>query len=257
MGLPVPTLGMWPIRDFLLEENYNDAEIWAISYLGTNPPPEIAQWRANVRSNLPDVRRFIDTVIEYLGVEKVDIIAHSLGNNMAKGYMNGFQSDNSWDNRDHRLDKIGTYISLAAGHYGAPPNPWEPADTDKLSKFERGSHVFNGITDDTPYGALINDQKSDNPLWIRETSLDHEAARGNPDEVCYVAIRSKKDFVDKPLNDTSRLLGAHLNREFDLRLPVELTDFLNLVEHSRVITEERVFREYRRYLDSNCGDGGK
>lgn len=257
----VPTLGVWPIRDFLLklsdyfedESDYNDAEIWAISYLGSNPPPSEAELGPMVQNNLPDVRNFIDTVIEYLDVDKVDIIAHSLGNNMAKGYMNGFQIDNSWDNSKHRLDKIGTYVSLAAGHYGVPPAFYfKPSDTDPGSVFESGAHTFNSITDDTPYGALTSKQTSDNADWIQQTSLDEEAANGSHDLIYYVAIRSHEDFVDEKIDDSSRLVGAHLNHEFDLTKPkVPEPDYLNLVEHSRIVTDDKVFKMY-----APCLNGG-
>lgn len=253
--IPIPTLGVWPIRDFLvneMEDAYNDAEIWAISYLGSDPPPSEAELGPMVQNNLPDIRRFIDTVIEYLGVDKVDVIAHSLGNNMAKGYMNGFQNDNSWDNSKNRLDRIGTYVSLAAGHYGVgSPMPFlPPSDTDPGSTFEIGAHTFNSIADNTPYGALTTDQRSDNPEWIEQTSLDDEVATGGRDLIYYVAIRSNKDFVDEKNDESSRLVGAHVNQEFDFTKHGEF-DPLNLVEHSRVITERSVFDTY-----APCLNGG-
>lgn len=252
--IDVPTLGAWPLRDFLVNElGYSDAEIWAISYLGSSPPPSEAELGPMVQENLPDVRRFIDTVIEYLGVDKVDIIAHSLGNNMAKGYMNGFHSDNSWDNSDHRLSRIGTYVSLAAGHYGVTGLFLSPSDTDPGSVFETGAHKFNGITDDTPYGALRGNQRSDNDTWVEQTSLDEEVADGSHDPINYVAIRSKQDFVDSKVNDSSRLEGAHLNHEFDFTKHGEI-DPLNLVEHSKVVTDESVFNKYAGYLNGGTDD---
>jgi hypothetical protein len=253
-GLPVPTLGVWPIRDFLVNKlNYNDAEIWAISYLGSSPAPRAAELGPVVQVNLPDIRKFIDTVIEYLDVNKVDIIAHSLGNNMAKGYMNGFQSDNSWDNSDHRFDKISTYVSLAGAHYGLPSVYFLSSDTDMGSVFEEGAHEFNGVVDNTPYGALRDKQVSDNNAWKKQTSLDEETVGVNAPKTCYIAIRSKADFVDGQVDDSSRLVGAHLNHEFDFTKHGQL-DLLNLIEHSRVLTEESVFDSYASYLDGKCFD---
>lgn len=255
-GLPVPTLGVWPIRDFLVNElDYSDAEIWAISYLGSDPPPRDAELGPMVQNNLPDIRKFIDTVIEYLDAVKVDIIAHSLGNNMAKAYLNGFQSNNSWDNSDHRLDKIGTYVSLAGAHYGLPSTYFLYSDTDIGSIFEKGAHEFNGTIDNTPYGALKKEQVSDNTAWRKQTSLDKEAVREEQDRICYVAIRSNEDFVDKQVDDTSHLVGANLNQEFDFTKHGQI-DFMNLIEHSRVLTEKEVFESYSGALDGECYDEG-
>ena len=110
--------GMHFTRDFLIAKGYNDAGIWAASYLGEGN--NNTQHGAVVSQNLPNVRKFIDTVMDYLGTDKVDIIAHSIGVSLTIGYIKGFQEDGNWNYADNRLDKICTFVSLTGANYGLP-----------------------------------------------------------------------------------------------------------------------------------------
>ena len=236
----IPAMGMNRIGQQLRRMGYSDAEIWAPSYLGSST--FWPQLKRPVRDNLPDVRRFIDAVIDYLEVEKVDIIAHSLGNNMAIGYLKGFQSDNSWDNDQHRLKQVGTYVSLAAGHYGLRTEGDE--SYERGSVFESGSHRFNGVMDDTPCGAvLVSKMIADDPSWMKSSSLDGAEIC---DRIYYVAIRAIRDLVEAQNEHTGRLVGADLNRGYYLhsRCPI-----CKLRRHASVLSDQRIFNDYFPYLN--------
>jgi pimeloyl-ACP methyl ester carboxylesterase len=72
---------MTKLRDnLMMEAGYPRELFWAPSYLGTDPVFG-GGWDATTphTNNVNEVREFIDNVCEYLGVEVVDIIAHSLG----------------------------------------------------------------------------------------------------------------------------------------------------------------------------------
>ena len=82
-------LGQWDMLDLkrMLMQNarYPQELIWAPSYLGVNLPgtngnlDDQGAGASPHTNNVNDVREFIDDVCEYLGVDVVDIIAHSLG----------------------------------------------------------------------------------------------------------------------------------------------------------------------------------
>lgn len=236
----IPSMGMQQIGVQLKNKGYSDAEIWAPSYLGSNT--FWPQLERPVRDNLADVRRFIDAVIDYLNVEKVDIIAHSLGNNMAIGYLKGFQSDNSWDNDKHRLQLVGTYISLAAGHYGLHAEGDE--GYERGSVFESGSHRFKGIMDDTPCGAgRVSEMTADDPAWNKSSSLDGSEIC---DRIHYVAIWSVGDLVEAQHEHTGRLEGADLNQGYQL---LRFCPICKLRRHARVLSDQAVFNDYFPYLN--------
>ena len=107
-----PKWGMQTMKSFLKElAGYDDTEIWAMDYLGEN----------NTRLDLNDPHRnhiarfrtFADQVRDYLGVERLDFIAHSLGCGVVNGYLRGLQPNGEWDNSDHRLNVVSTFVSPA------------------------------------------------------------------------------------------------------------------------------------------------
>ena len=65
------------MKAFLKAHGYQDGEIWAMDYLGENNSSLVLQ---NVHiDHIEQFRVFVDKVKDYLGVQKVDFIAHSLG----------------------------------------------------------------------------------------------------------------------------------------------------------------------------------
>ncbi|HSI04115.1 MAG TPA: alpha/beta fold hydrolase, partial [Myxococcota bacterium] len=71
------TWGMETLRDRLKGAGYRDCEIWALDYLGRGNTS--ASLPNPISENVDDLRHFVDQVRAYLGVDKVDIIGHSLG----------------------------------------------------------------------------------------------------------------------------------------------------------------------------------
>lgn len=231
--------GWHTFRDFLKGKGYNDSEIWAVSYLGT---PWSAQLGSPHQDNIGDVRRFIDAVREYLDVQKVDLIGHSLGCGMVRAYMLGFQPDGKFDNNDHRLDTIGTLVTLAGGNYGLSPFPLAGDEFVPGSYFETNTHKFNGITDDTPWGApeekqTASDCGTSNVAYLNETDLDDEKIR-------FVALWEDGDIVDMQQSKSGRLQGAHLNKCYELA-----TNFFGLKGHQAILHSNEVFEDILPYLN--------
>ena len=229
-----PKWGMQTMKSFLKElAGYDDTEIWAMDHLGEN----------NTRLDLNDPHRnhiarfrtFADQVKDYLGVERLDFIAHSLGCGMVNGYLRGLQPNGEWDNSDHKLNVVSTFVSLAGATYGLGLGGASEFKTG--SEFEVESHRLNSVVDDTPAGSSNpSAQESPEASWRQVTPLD-------TNEIRYVAITSVNDFVDAQNRDTGRREGADLNKRF------ELGGILD--GHERVIKSQTVFNAFKSYLNQN------
>jgi pimeloyl-ACP methyl ester carboxylesterase len=231
-----PKFGWFDMRRFLKDEGYQDCEIWAMDYLGENRdlPPEMP---TPVKNHIDDLRKFIDDVIAYLNVERIDIICHSLGGMMTCAYMRGYKSDGTFDNEIHRLDKVGTAVFLACANHGL--GQFSPGEFQTGGDFEVNCHKFDGVTDFTPVGAS-DPKKMVAPVdrWKVATKLDVDKL---PPQTMYVAIIAANDFVDQQNKDTSRLEGADKNERFNLGF--------SIIGHEKILKDRGVFNAFRDYLN--------
>ncbi len=202
-----PTFGMEAMKTFLKDEAYQDCEIWAMDYLGENNDSH--DLFGVHRNRIDAFRDFVDQVRDYLGVEKLDFISHSLGCGMVNAYLRGLQRDGQWNSEDHRFDVAGTSVSIAGATYGLGSGSIDEFRTG--SQFEVASHRFGDVaSDDTPFGEDTgSEQIAPTDEWKVTTSLDNH-------QVCYVAIIAREDFVDLQYPNTSRRDGADLNKVFNV-----------------------------------------
>ena len=242
------TWGWQQMRSFLKSKGYNDSEIWAVSYLGQKP--FFGQLIGAHRDNIEDVRRFIDGVREYLGVEKVDLIGHSLGCGMIRGYLLGLNSSGLYENTNHRFAAVGTAVFLSGAHYGLGKFAMDEFKTG--STFELDSHQFHNISDDTPYGARSTSEMiapaGTLPRSIpfqKVSSLDDGSARIYLDardrRIYYVALWAIGDMVDGQLSNTGGLQGADLNKGYQLGSGTQ--------GHEKIIKDSKVFDDFYPYLN--------
>ncbi len=176
----------------LIDIGYKKDEIWAISYLGSGstafPPDPYAK-------NVDDFRRWIAAVMDYLNVDKVDIIGHSLGGVLVRAWAEGYTSSQTYGAEKHR-DKIGVMISIAAANYGFSgySGEWDP-----------GHVLYQGINNSEAVAAYTN-----------------------------ISIRAIGDFVDNGTpfqtptipgfgKSTSLLVGAFANHEFNVPEATNIT----------------------------------
>ena len=233
--------GMQTIKEFLKDPShglhYQDCEIWAMDYLGENNTTPDLQNGVH-RRHIEALRTFIDSVIKYLGVKKVDIIAHSLGCTMTQGYLRGLQADGHWDNNNNRFDVVSTVVCLAGGLHGLGANTF--IDEFKTGgDFEQTSHMFRGIRDETPFGPNDTSKQivpSDHRDWKQSTSLDNNA-------IAYIALTAHGDFIDQQNTDTGHLVGADLNKRYDLGVLFQ--------GHEAIVKTLNVFDDFKIYLNQN------
>jgi pimeloyl-ACP methyl ester carboxylesterase len=228
-----PQWGMQTMARFLKDIGYRDCELWAMDYLGEdNSSLELPNPHTN---HIDEFRIFVDRVKDYLGVDKLDFIAHSLGCGMVNGYLRGLQSNGQWNHEDNRFNVVSTFISLAGATYGLGSSSVGEFLTG--SPFEINSHKFSGVIDDTPFGSnTLSEQISPVTDWKKTTSPDNNRVR-------YVAFIADNDFVDQQNPDTGRREGAHINKRFDLGL--------STIGHENIIKKQAVFDAFKAYLNQN------
>lgn len=225
-----PQWGMETLKGFLVAEGYQDAEIWAMDYLGeNNSDPDMPTPH---RNRIDKFRRFVDSVRTYLGVERLDFIAHSLGCGMVNGYLRGFQSSGKWDQSEHRLDAAGTFVALAGATYGL--GRFAQGEFQTGAPFEVESHKFKNVNDDSPFGEDNKNEQGVLRDWIEVTSLDN-------DQVCYVAIVAQGDFIDAQNPNGGLRKGADLNEAIPLGAGLD--------GHEKIIKSQTVFDRFKKYLN--------
>lgn len=224
--------GVLPLYRQLKDHGYNDAEIWSVSYLGKGNGDQGGfsgvQMNDPYKTNMDDIRNFINCVIEYLGVSQIDIIGHSLGGLFAKGYVLGLDKKGTWGGTTAFPQNVRTLVSLAAGHYGL--GAFSMGEFKSGSNFEKNSHYVEGIFDDTPYGPVITDQQG---KYQEESSLDNGS-------IVYIAIIANNDAIDRQNPGTGKLKGANINISFNLGASV--------TGHKNILSDERVFDVFLPFL---------
>jgi hypothetical protein len=227
-----PKFGMEAMKTFLKNEAYQDCEIWAMDYLGENNG--MHELLGVHRNRIDAFRDFVDQVRDYLGVEKLDFISHSLGCGMVNAYLRGLQSNGEWNSENHRFDVAGTSVSIAGATYGLGTGSIDEFRTG--SQFEVASHRFGDVaSDDTPFGEDTgSEQIAPTDAWKVTTALDNH-------QVSYVAIIAREDFVDQQYPNTSRRDGADLNKVFNVGQGIP--------GHEKIIKEQAVFDAFKGYLN--------
>ncbi len=146
-------------KNLMSEAGYPRALIWAPSYLGrsTQHGGELDPQFPHAH-NVGEVREFIDNVCEYLDVEVVDIIAHSLGCTLAYSILRGLRKQTgpwitswSWD-QPKKWHRVGTFVALAGAFRGLSDQfigEWVP-DGEFMN--ELLAEDLDGDEDETPYG---------------------------------------------------------------------------------------------------------
>jgi Lipase (class 2) len=129
------------LKQMLMGKGYPEELIWAPSYLGSRgqfDPQLLTSPPSPHTNNVNEVREFIDNVCEYLDVEVVDFIAHSLGCTLAYAVFRGLKKQRTpvvFEDRLKRWHRVGTFVALAGAFHGLrplislpfpPPGEWEP-----------------------------------------------------------------------------------------------------------------------------------
>ena len=243
--------GMTEVRDRLRAAGWVDAEIWAPSYLGQSVSS--AEVPTPQRNNIDDVRTFIDAVVAYLGVDRVDLVGHSLGCAMINDYLRGLQRDGSFDATQQRFDRVGTVVCLGGALYGMGDGPLFEPEYDQSGVWVHQSITLDGVEDATPFGTSSTAQMDGPPTagtlpggrpFHAATSLDGGARR-----IYWVALWAIGDIVDVSEKNGGGLGGADLNHGFDLPAAFPGVSTPELARHAELLHSQEVVDAFVPYLN--------
>jgi hypothetical protein len=214
----------WDLLDqhrFLLAAGYADELIWAPSYLGSGAVDLLTPHTNNV----DDVRSYLEAVCEYLAVDVVDVIAHSLGCTLMYALFRGLAHQAnpiSWD-QPKKWSRVGTFVSLAGAFHGL--------GTGSIGEWQTGGEFMTellqeteGTGGETPFAAGTTQTPPPSPHFIS-----------------YFCGTASGDFVDAQNPGTGRLAGA-TNRSYNLGSGTQ--------GHQEIKENQAVFNDFLPLLNS-------
>jgi pimeloyl-ACP methyl ester carboxylesterase len=141
------------VAEFFAAHGYSPSELWGLGYQGDQcdlaaMPTNRSGFAHSTAANVPDLRRFVDAVLEYTRARQVDIVAHSLGVTLAR----------EWMRQDHAQHVVRRFVAIDGPNHGIVNCSPSPANYYQLP-------VFGGFTPDS---ALCLEYGSpDTPLLSR------------------------------------------------------------------------------------------
>ncbi|MET0966856.1 MAG: hypothetical protein ABWZ02_10685 [Nakamurella sp.] len=214
----------WDLLDqhrFLLAAGYADELIWAPSYLG----PGTVDLLTPHTNNIDDVRAYLEAVCEYLAVDVVDVIAHSLGCTLMYSLFRGLAKQAnpiSWD-QPKKWARIGTFVSLAGAFHGL--------GTGSIGEWQTGGEFMNELLQETEGGG------GETPF----AAGTEQTPAPSPHFISYFCGTASGDFVDAQNPGTGRLAGA-INRNYNLGSGTQ--------GHQAIKENQAVFNDFLPLLNS-------
>ena len=208
-------------RRFLQAAGYPDELIWAPSYLGTGS----VDLQTPHTNNVDDVRNYLEAVCDYLDVEVVDIIAHSLGCTLMYAVCRGLDRQTSpitW-NQPKKWSLVGTFVSLAGAFHGL--------GTGSIGEWRTGGEFMNELLDETEGGG------GETPFSAGKPQTPGPV----PHTISYFCGTAAGDFVDAQNPGTGNLAGA-TNRSYNLGSGTQ--------GHQAIKESQAVFNDFLPMLNS-------
>jgi pimeloyl-ACP methyl ester carboxylesterase len=150
------------LADALEARGYAASELWALGYQGeqcdilADPTIRSSEAHSTV-ANVPDLRRFVQAVLDYTGANRVDIVGHSLGGTLAREWMRQ-------DHAHHLVRRLVTIDSPNHGIVDCSPNPANYWQLPSLGGFTPDSAVCREYgADDTPFLRALNHVETNGP----------------------------------------------------------------------------------------------
>jgi pimeloyl-ACP methyl ester carboxylesterase len=215
--------GRWDMLDLkrmLLAAGYTDELIWAPSYLG----PGTVDLLTPHTNNVGELRDFVENVCTYLGVDVVDVIAHSLGCSLMYAVCRGLERRTApvdWG-QPQKWQRLGTFIALAGAFHGL--------GSGGLGEWRTGGEFMNELLTET-----LGDG-GENPFGAGK----QQTPPPTPHNITYFCGVARGDFIDAQRPGTGLLAGA-VNKNYNLGSGLE--------GHEKVKESQIVFSDFLPLLN--------
>jgi hypothetical protein len=208
-------------RRFLLAAGYSAELIWAPSYLGAGS----VDLQTPHTNNVDDARNYLEAVCEYLAVDVVDVIAHSLGCTLMYAVFRGLDRQTapvSWT-QPKKWNRVGTFVALSGAFHGL--------GAGSIGEWRTGGEFMTELLAETAGGG------GETPYG----DGDPQTPGPSPHAISYFCATAAGDFVDAQNPGTGRLEGA-VNRSYNLGSGTQ--------GHQAVKESLAVFDDFRPLLNS-------
>ena len=156
------------------DQGYRASELWALGYQGDQcdlaGDQTIRSGESHtVTANVPDLRRFVDAVLESTGAKRVDIVAHSLGVTLAR----------EWIRQDDADKTVRHLVGIAGPEHGiinCSPDPANYFQLPSQGGFAPDAPVCQELgSPDTAFLQRLNADETPRPtkvLTLRNADTD-------------------------------------------------------------------------------------
>jgi pimeloyl-ACP methyl ester carboxylesterase len=137
------------------DHGYSPRELWGLGYQGeqcdllTAPANKSGEGHSTV-ANVPDLRAFVDAVLDFTGASQVDIVGHSLGGTLTR----------EWLRQDNAYAKVRRVVAVDAPNHGiinCSPDPQNYFQPDAAGGFTPDSAICQEYgSDHTPLLSVLN-----------------------------------------------------------------------------------------------------
>lgn len=205
------------LADALVARGYAPSELWGLGYQGlqcdilADPTIRSSEAHSTV-ANVPDVRAFVQAVLDYTGAKRVDIVGHSLGGTLAREWMRQ-------DHAGHLVRRLVTIDSPNHGIISCSPNPANYWQAPAAGGFTPDSAICREYgAADTPFLDALNRVETPGPtryLALRNADTSFVYFPSNDGVIAGVPA---EDRLGRPhdFSGSARLEGP-LARNVDLR----------------------------------------
>ncbi len=140
---------------FFADNGYALSELWGLGYQGDQcdliaNPTNRSAFAHSTEANVPDLRRFVNAVLDYTGAKQVDIVAHSLGVTLTREWMR--------QDREHHV--VRRFVAIDGPNHGiinCSPSPLNYFQAPAFGGFTPNSAIcLEYGAADTPFLRRLN-----------------------------------------------------------------------------------------------------
>jgi pimeloyl-ACP methyl ester carboxylesterase len=143
------------MANYFLDHGYRASELWGLGYQGdqcdlVTSPTNRSGAAHSTLANVPDLRAFVQAVLDYTGAQRVDIVGHSLGVTLAR----------EWMRQDRAYHVVRHLVAIDGPNHGivdCSPSPLNYFAIPALGGFTPDSAICQEYgSDHTPFLSTLN-----------------------------------------------------------------------------------------------------